>query len=86
MKGDGRMYRKTIKKGYPAWGYHGNFECENPDCPHGRDKTFPPSKMWFSLWRPSAFDNRFSEVKGYCSRACLEEAEKDLPGVNGEFN
>jgi len=18
------MYRKTIKKGYPAWGYHGN--------------------------------------------------------------
>lgn len=72
------MYRKAIKKGYPAWDYHGNFECENLDCPHGRDRKFPPSKMWFSLWLPSAFDGRFSDVKGYCSKRCLEQAEKEI--------
>lgn len=76
------MKRRWIKKGYSGTGsYHGDFHCENPDCPKhdGMDeesKRFSPSQGWFSMWEPEAFENVYSVIHGYCTKKCLLEAEK----------
>lgn len=71
------MKIKWIEKGYCGSGsYHGNFTCENPDCPS--EKTPSKSKMWFVMWEPEAFENRFATTHGYCDKKCaMMIAEKE---------
>lgn len=64
-----------MKKGYDgSGGYHGTYHCENTDCPNDR-KHFSRSKGWFVMLTPDAFDNRFAEIHGYCSKKCAIEAQ-----------
>lgn len=80
------MKRTWVEKGY--WGsgsYHGDFLCENPDCPHNKNleaAEYLPnfrrpikSQMFFSHWEPEQGDNQHPVVFGYCCKNCLEECE-----------
>jgi len=76
-----KMTRKWIKKGnFGSGSYHGDFHCENPDCPKfdGMDedsRKFSPRAGWYSLWVADAFENVHSQINGYCSKKCLLATE-----------